>query len=161
MPILTKLIFGLHSTWDKATIVVSGAPADPATLLTVFKKDVATPTTVTYGASAGTWSIQVEAGDYLFRIDVPGKDQWWNAPVSIAVTDHPDITFVFHGPETAPPNSHQTLAWTATATSAGQDPKDPWPPPAQVATTLPQVSFDWHKETLHDARVNLTTPKGL
>ena len=161
MPVLTKLIFGMHTTWDKATVAVTGTPADPATVLTVVKKDVATPATVPYDVTAGTWSIQLEPGDYLFRIDVSGKDQWWNDPVSIAVTDHPDITFVFHGPETEPTNSHQTLAWTNVAAATGVDPKDPWPPPAQVAATLPLASFDWHKDTLHDARVNLMTPKGL
>jgi len=158
---LTKLIFGLHTTWDFVTIAITGQPVDPTTVLTVFKSGIANPATVSWDANKGTWSIKLEAGDYLLRIDVPGKPEWWAGSLPIAVADRPDVTFVFHGPETDPVNIHQTLAWTAAATATPEDPKDPWPPPAQVATILPAASFAWHDATLHDARVNIVTPKAL
>lgn len=157
---LTKIIFGLHTTWDDVTIAIGGRPADSATVMTVIKNGSSTAASVPWSSTTETWSIKVEAGDYLFRIDVPGKEEWWNDGLPVTVTDRADATFVFHGPETDAPNAHQTLAWTAASTGTGNDPKDPWPPPAQVATTLPSASFSWHDATLHDARINLLTPKG-
>lgn len=156
---LTKLIFGLHNTWETATISIAGRPTDPATPLTI--SDGTTSISVPWDAASETWSKKVPTGDYLITIEVPGKEEWFNGSLSVTVTDRADITFVFHGPETEAPNTHQTVAWTATATSTGNDPKDPWPPPGAVTTTLPPTSQTWHDDHLHDARLDVVTPKGL
>lgn len=158
---LTKLIFGLHTTSTKVTLTVGGQPADPATVLTVIKSGSSTPASVPWDDKETAWMIDLEAGDYLVKMEVPSEEEWFNGALPVTVSDPPEATFVFHGPETESPNTHETLAWTSSATAAGSDPKDPWPPPAAVAATLPTASFDWHDSMLHAERVNIETPRGL
>lgn len=153
----TKLIFGLHNPWDDVTISISGRRDAPAPDLTIT--DGTTTTTVAWDAATATWSKKVPTGDYLFTIEIDDS-AWFNGVLTVTVVDRPDVTFVVHGPETTTPNMHQTLAWTATSTSTSNDPKDPWPPPGAVTTTLPTGSQTWHDNHLHAAALNVVGPKG-
>ena len=143
----TKLIFGLHNPWESATIAITGQPNAPSGVLTI--SNGVTIDLVPWDGKG--WTKKLPAGDFLLRLELENPSQWVDGAATIQVTDRQNVTFVVHGPETEAPNQHLTTAWTAAATNAGNDPKDPWPPPGPVATTLPPAAAAWHEATLHAA----------
>lgn len=158
MTVVTKLITGIHCT-SPVTLFVEGTPNDPAPPLVVLERGSSTPVTIYYNSTSGGWTTpELEDTDYIMSMSMDDED-WFEDTLDISVVGEGDVVFVFHGPETAPPNEHQTVAWTASTALVGSDPKDPWPPPGQDEFELPSVSRAWFDSELHDARVGLATPK--
>lgn len=127
----TKIIFGLRLS-APAVLVVTGSPKDPAPALRVLHG--AGDALVPYAAANKGWQTKLEEGDHLVRIDC---DDAQDFDGGLAVTlQGPPAIFISQSPD------RKLVAWTATG--AGSDPKDPWPPP--VAAT--ETTAAWFKDAL-------------
>jgi hypothetical protein len=159
MTTLTKLICGVHTTYASVTLRVAGTPGSPAPPLIVVGNGAPAPITVPYDPVNQRWQFALVPGDYVIKIEVPSGNWWWSA-VDLSVVDQPNVTLVFHGPETSPVNTHQTIAWKTSTARAGDDPKDPWPPPVlSNVVTLGSTSQTWFDGVLHAAKTSQLTPK--
>jgi hypothetical protein len=158
MTTLTKLIFGVHTSYTSVTLFITGTPGDPAPAMNIIPR-VGSPTTEPYDGEEGYWAPKLDAGDYILTIEVDEED-FWESSLAVSVANQPSVTFVFHGPETASPNAHETVAWTDSSALVGDDPKDPWPPPVLAnVVTLGSTSQTWFDTELHSMRIGLVTPK--
>jgi hypothetical protein len=124
----------------------------------IQQRGVTNPVAEYYDSGEGGWEITLAEGDYILTIEME-EEAWFSGTLQISVVNQDDVNFVFHGPETEPPNAHDTVAWTDSSALVGSDPKDPWPPPGQNTLELPSTPRGWFDTELHAARVGLSAPK--
>lgn len=156
---LTRMIFAIQMTDPKPTrLRVSGDVGKPAPAMTSLRRGDSEPSSV--GCVDGSWTMDLDAGDYLVEIQV---ENWVPGRLDI-VTDltpgQSPPTFVYHGPLPSPVG---LAAWEATALyidspeSSAVDSKDPWPPPPPPpGVTLAAPSAAWFTTELAAARTRIT-----
>jgi len=162
---LTRMIFAIQMTDTKPTrLRVSGDVGIPAPAMTSLRRGDSEPSTV--GCVDGSWTMDLDAGDYLIEIQV---ENWVPGRLDIVTELAPGQsppTFVYHGPLPRSPSLVGLAAWETTAlyidppeSSAVDDSKDPWPPPPPPTTTtmvtLAQVSSEWFAAELAAARTRI------
>jgi len=162
---LTRMIFAIQMTDPKPTrLRVTGDVGTPAPGMTSRRRGDSDPSSV--GCVDGSWTMDLDAGDYLIEIQVedwvPGR---LDVVAELAPGQSPP-TIVHHGPLARGSSSVGLAAWGATTlyidppeSSFVDDPKDPWPPPPPPLTTptvtLAQVSSDWFTAELATARTRI------
>lgn len=168
--VLTRMIFAIQMTDPKPTrLRVSGDVGTPAPPMTSLRRGDRESSSV--GCVDGSWTMDLDAGDYLIEIQV---ERWVPGRLDIVTEPAPGQsppTFVNHGPLPRSPSPVGLAAWKAPAlytdppeSSAIDDPKDPWPPPPPPAAptaptaptvTLAQVSSEWFTSELAAARTRI------
>ncbi|MGN6110255.1 MAG: hypothetical protein ACTHU0_34445 [Kofleriaceae bacterium] len=160
---LTRMIFAIQLTDPKPTRVrVSGDVGTPAPVMTSLRRGEKEPSSI--GCVDGSWTMDLEAGDYLVEIQV---ENWVAGRLDIvaelASGQSPPV-FVHDEPlaESSPPVGlaaweTKTLYIDPPASSATKDPKDPWPPPPPPPprVTLEPISADWFTAELAAARTRI------
>ncbi|HVV86205.1 MAG TPA: hypothetical protein VHE35_24285 [Kofleriaceae bacterium] len=150
---LTKLVFGLHVTETSITLTVDGqTPTDTSTQLVILKAGVSGTTNVSWDSVNERWQTTLTTGDHMVKMEVPSENEWFDGDLDITLSA--TSAFVYHGPETADPNQHVTVAWNDTTAQAGGS--DPWPPPG-TPVTLPSASLSWFTPVLHSYAINMNT----
>ena len=160
---LTRMIFAIQMTDPKPTrLRVSGDVGTPAPMMTSLRRGDSKPSSV--GCVDGSWTMDLDAGDYLVEIQV---ESWIAGRLDIVTELTPGQsppTFVYHGPLPQSPSPVGLAAWKATAlyidppeSSAVNDSKDPWPPPPPPppGVTLAPVSAAWFTAELAAARTRI------
>lgn len=161
---LTRMIFAIQMTDPRPTrLRVSGDVGTPAPAMTSLRRGDREPPSA--GCVDGSWTMDLEAGDYLVEIQV---ESWVAGRLDIVTELAPGQsppTFVYPGPLPGSPSPDGLAAWEATAlyidppeSSVVDDPKDPWPPPPPPLTppvTLAQVSSEWFTAELAAARTRI------
>lgn len=161
---LTRMIFAIQMTDPKPTrLRVSGDVGTPAPPMTSLRRGDSAPSSV--DCVDGSWTVDLGAGDYLIEIQV---EDWVAGRLDIVAELTPgqsSPTFAYYGPLSQSPSPVGFAAWADTAlyidppaSSAADDPKDPWPPPPPpLRVTLAQVSSDWFTTQLTAARTRIAT----
>jgi len=161
---LTRMIFAIQMTDPKPTrLRVSGDVGAPAPAMTSLRRGDREPSSI--GCVDGSWTTDLDAGDYLIEIQV---ENWVPGRLAIVTELAPGQsppTFVYHGPLPPSPSPDSLAAWKAPALytdppelSAIDDPKDPWPPPPPPTApmvTLAQISSQWFTSELAAARTRI------
>jgi hypothetical protein len=161
---LTRMIFAIQMTDPKPTrLRVRGDVGTPAPTMTSLRREGSAPPSVGY--VDGSWTMDLDAGDYLIEIQV---EDWVPGRLDIVTELTPGQsppTFVYHGPLPEGPSPVGLVAWKATAlyidppeSSAVSDPKDPWPPPPPpppLRVTLALGSSSWFTTELAAARTRI------
>jgi hypothetical protein len=161
---VTRMIFAVQMTDPRPTrLRVSGDVGTPAPAMTGLRRGGRKPPAI--GCVDGSWTMDLDAGDYLVEIQV---EHWVPGRLDIVTELAPGQsppTFVYHGPLPGGPSPGGLATWKATAlytdppeSSAVDDPKDPWPPPpppAAPTVTLAQVSSEWFTAELAAARTRI------
>jgi hypothetical protein len=160
---LTRMIFAIQMTDPKPTrLRVSGDVGTPVPAMTSLRRE-GNPSSV--GCLDGSWTMDLDAGDYLVEIQV---EDWVAGRLDIVTELTPGQsppTFVYHGPLPESPSPVGLAAWKATTlyidppeSSAVSDPKDPWPPPPPpppLRVTLALGSAAWFTAELAAARTRI------
>jgi hypothetical protein len=161
---LTRMIFAIQVTDTKPTrLRVSGDVGTPAPAMTSLRRGDLESSSI--GCIDGSWTMDLDAGDYLIEIQV---ENWVPGRLDIVTELAPGQsppTFVYHGPLPRSPSPVGVAGWKATAlyidspeSSFVDDPKDPWPPPpppTALTVTLAQVSSQWFTAELAAARTRI------
>jgi len=161
---LTRMIFAIQMTDTKPTrLRVSGDVGTPAPTMASLRRGDSKPSSV--GCVDGSWTMDLDAGDYLIEIQV---EDWVAGRLDIVTELTPGQsppTFVYHGPLPESPSPVGVAAWKATAlyidppeSSAVGDSKDPWPPPPPpppLRVTLALGSAAWFTAELAAARTRI------
>jgi hypothetical protein len=162
---LTRMIFAIQMTDPRPTrLRVRGNVGTPAPALTKLRRGYTQPSSV--GCVDGSWTMDLDAGDYLIEIQV---EEWVAGRLDIAAELAPGQsppTFIYQGPlQQSSPGG--LAAWKATAvyvdppeSSTAFDSKDPWPPPPPPPTstiTLAQDSSAWFTDELAAARARIAS----
>ena len=154
---LTRMIFAVQMTDPKPTrLRVSGDVGTHAPTMTRLRRGDSAPSSV--GCVDGSWTMDLDAGDYLIEIQV---EKWVAGRLDIVTELAPGQcppTFVHYGP--LPQNSSPVglAAWKAPALTV-DDTKDPWPPPPPSTPTITfaQVSSEWFTAVLGAARTRIVS----
>ncbi|HEX2689013.1 MAG TPA: hypothetical protein VHN14_20465 [Kofleriaceae bacterium] len=151
------MIFAIQMTDPKPTrLRVSGDVGTPAPPMTSLRSGDSEPSSI--GCVDGSWTMDLDAGDYLIEIQV---EHWVPGRLDIVtelVPGQSPPTFVDYGPLPLDPSLVGLAAWEAMALTI-DDSKDPWPPPPPPTTptvTLAQVSSEWFTAELAAARTRIT-----
>lgn len=148
---ITKFICGLHL--DATTTLTMTAASTPTSSATMYVSTGGgtTRSSYAYNAVTSNWSASLSAGKYIISLEVDSSNDWFTGAITASLSS--TQIFVYHGPE-VPSSGHVTEAWEGSVAVAGEDPKDPWPPPS-----VPMPADTWFESQLHTARANLSTPK--
>jgi hypothetical protein len=156
---LTRMIFAIQMTDPKPTrLRVSGDVGTPAPAMTSRRRGDREPSSV--GCVDGSWTMDLDAGDYLIEIQV---EHWVPGRLDIVTEPAPGQsppTFVDHELLPRSPSPGGLAAWAAPALAV-DDSKDPWPPPppptapTTPTVTLAQVSSEWFTAELAAARTRI------
>ena len=162
---LTRMIFAIQMTDTKPTrLRVSGDVGTPAPAMTSLRRGDSERSSI--GRADGSWTMDLDAGDYLIEIQV---EHWVPGRLDIVTVLAPEQsppTFVYPGPLSQSPSQVSLAAWTATALYIDTpesllpgDTKDPWPPPppplATPRVTLAAASAEWFTDKLAAARTRI------
>src|SRR5688500_17507764 len=122
-----KAIFGLHAA-SRTVLSINAGLAGPATpVLTIERRD----TGVRRVPGQGSWSLPLEAGDYIVELDDAVR-----GPVRVSVS--PQAVVV----STVEKDSKTSLVAFWSPIFFTSDPKDPWPPAVNVAMVKLDASAD-------------------
>ena len=160
---LTRMIFAIQMTDAKPTrLRVSGDVGTPAPVMTSRRRGDPEPSSV--GCVDGSWTMDLDAGDYLVEIQV---EDWIAGRLDIVTELTPGQSppiIVYYGPLSGSPQLDGLVAWEATVlyvdppeSSALGDSKDPWPPPPPPPprVMLAAVSAAWFTAELAVARTRV------
>jgi hypothetical protein len=163
---LTRMIFAVQMTDPKPTrLRVSGDIGTPAPAMTSLRRGDSQPSSV--GCVDGSWTMDLDAGDYLVEIRVeswvPGR---LDVVTELAPGQRPP-TFVYYGSLPQGPSQVGLAAWTTTTlyidtpesllASDTKDPCPPPPPPTAPTVTLAPVSSEWFTAELAAARIRIAS----
>lgn len=151
----TKYLSGI-SMADETTVLVTTDDTSPdlTALVYTLKRGETSWVPHSYDSLAGGWPVELGDTDYVLKFDVDST-KWFAGEMTVT---HPTTTtFVWHGPSAC---GHETIAWSDKSAVAGEDPKDPWPPPG-TPVTLGSTSQTWFHTELHNARAATVTPLGF
>ena len=144
----TVIIFGLDVSGN-LSLSIEGPYLDPPGGTLPPMSVTTGGSTSQYAAKDGRWQVDLSSGQHLVRIE-EGADEVRGSAVATITPAASGGTGVFVSHAQAGDNPPPFVGWTATA--AGSDPKDPWPPPG---ASIPGYATAWI-ETAYGAQPKAT-----
>jgi hypothetical protein len=157
---LTRMIFAVQMTDPKPTrLRVSGDVGTPVPAMTSLRRGDSATSSV--GGVDGSWTMDLDAGDYLIEIQVKDLIAGRLDIVTELTPGQSPPIFVDHGSLRRSPSPDGPVAWQGTPLTF-DDSKDPWPPPPTMPmVTLAPESSEWFTVELAAARTRIAAqPRG-